>query len=271
MRYIRGFFMSLGNFSVIPCPYRPWDERARGLMLVFLPIVGLLIGFLWYLLSLLMDYGQLPIQLKAALLAVYPFLVTGFMHLDGFMDTTDAILSRRPLVEKQRILKDPHCGAFGVIAVAILLLFQFSAVWAVLEGPWYEAYFRGPDGWYVFLLIPVVSRACSALSLLIWKPLSHSQYANKEVVVDKTKEKRKAGYIAAVAAILVSPGILFGLAAMISGPIQYKSLLVLAVMILIYGLSISHARRELGGVSGDLTGYALTISEAGALMALAVL
>lgn len=271
MRYIRGFFMSLGNFSVIPCPYRPWDERARGLMLVFLPIVGLVIGCLWYLLSLLLDYWQLPIQLKAVLLAVYPFLITGFMHLDGFMDTTDAILSRRPLAEKQRILKDPHCGAFGVIAVAILLLFQFSAAWAVLEGPWYEEYSGGQDGWYVFLLIPLVSRACSALSIFIWKPLNHSQYADKEDRKDKEERKRKGRYIVAAAIILVSPGILFGLAAMISGPIQYKSLLVLAVMILVYGLSISYARRELGGVSGDLTGYALTISEAGALMALAVL
>lgn len=266
MRYIRGFFMSLGNFSVIPCPYRPWDERARDLMLVFLPLVGLIIGGIWYLLLLLMDTWHLPIQLQAALLAAYPFLITGFMHLDGFMDTTDAILSRRPLEEKQRILKDPHCGAFGVIALMLLLIFAFSAAWAILEGPWFYQHLKGMSGGYIFLLIPVVSRGCSALSLFIWKPLGHSQYASGE------EQKKKGLYVVGVMVLLgLIGGLLFGLETFLSHSIQYKYTLALLAVVLLYGLSIGYAKKELGGVSGDLTGYALSISEVGGLVALAVL
>ena len=107
MKVIRAFFMCLGMFSALPCPWRPWDEDARGLMTACLPLVGAMIGGLWYALSLL-GRALLPDALTAALIAALPFLLTGFMHLDGFMDTSDAILSWRPLEQRQTILKDVH-------------------------------------------------------------------------------------------------------------------------------------------------------------------
>ena len=47
MRMIRAFFMALGMFTAIPCPWRPWAEDARDWMLAALPAVGLVIGLLW--------------------------------------------------------------------------------------------------------------------------------------------------------------------------------------------------------------------------------
>ena len=44
MKVIRAFFMCLGMFSAIPCPYRPWDEDARSLMTACLPVLGAVIG-----------------------------------------------------------------------------------------------------------------------------------------------------------------------------------------------------------------------------------
>lgn len=55
-------------------------------------------------------------------MAALPWLVTGFMHLDGYMDVCDAVLSRRELATRQRILKDSHCGAFAVIGMVLLAL-----------------------------------------------------------------------------------------------------------------------------------------------------
>ena len=51
-----------------------------------------------------------------------PLLVTGGFHVDGFMDTTDALSSYREKEERLRILKDPHIGAFAVIGVVIYYL-----------------------------------------------------------------------------------------------------------------------------------------------------
>lgn len=53
-------------------------------------------------------------------------IITGMLHLDGFMDVCDAILSRRSKEEKLRILKDSATGAFAVIPLVILFFLQFG-------------------------------------------------------------------------------------------------------------------------------------------------
>lgn len=257
MRYIHGFFMSLGNFSILPCPYQPWNEKARDLMLVFLPMVGLLIGALWYLLFLLLDYLAIPIQLEAALLTIYPFLITGFIHLDGFMDTSDAILSRKPLEDKYRILKDPHAGAFSVIALGILFVLYYPAMWAALE--------KGGLTILALILIPVISRGCSAFCVLVFKPMGHSQYKKS----DNEKPRKKLAIM--VAAIMILSLVISLALESRWGITHYKSTLVLVLLIFAYSLAMTYASRDLKGVSGDLAGYALTIGETAAIVGLAIL
>ena len=104
MKTVTGFFMAWGNFCAIPCPCKKWDEKARTHMLVMFPIIGLMMGLLWSALFWAVLFLELPVPVSAALLTAYPFVVSGFIHLDGFMDCNDAILSRRPLEERQRIM-----------------------------------------------------------------------------------------------------------------------------------------------------------------------
>ena len=51
-----------------------------------------------------------------ALLVLIPVWVTGGIHLDGYLDTQDALHSYQSRERKLEILKDPHTGAFAVIA-----------------------------------------------------------------------------------------------------------------------------------------------------------
>ena len=117
--------MAWGMFLAIPCPLRRWNEKAREKMLVCLPLVGLAVGGIWLGLYLLLRHAAIG-GLYAFLMAALPWLVTGFMHLDGYMDVCDAVLSRRELATRQRILKDSHCGAFAVIGMVLLALCQWS-------------------------------------------------------------------------------------------------------------------------------------------------
>ena len=115
-QYLTGFFMAWGNFCALPCPCKRWDTNATPLMLGFLPSVGVIIGAIWAVLYFAAVYFGLPYLVVAFLVTFLPFALCGFLHMDGFMHCSDAILSRRPLEDRQRILKDSHTGAFAVIS-----------------------------------------------------------------------------------------------------------------------------------------------------------
>ena len=142
--------MAWGMFLAIPCPRKIWSESARQKMLVCMPLVGLLAGGVWAGAWLLLRGAPGPV--RAAVCAAAPWLVTGFMHLDGYMDVCDAVLSRRDLATRQRILKDSHCGAFAVICMVLLAMGQWSLFLAAED-----------VSWLALLLIPAATRACAGL------------------------------------------------------------------------------------------------------------
>ena len=150
--WVYGFFMAWGMFLAIPCPKKIWSETARRKMLACLPLVGVVVGAVWALCAWLAWY--LPHPLGAALCAAAPWLVTGFLHLDGFMDVCDGVLSRRDLETRRRILKDSHCGAFAVICMVLLAMTQWSAFLSMEAAPLLP-----------LALIPVASRASAAMLL----------------------------------------------------------------------------------------------------------
>ena len=162
--WIYGFFMAWGMFLAIPCPKKIWSETARRKMLACLPFVGIVVGAVWALCAWLAWY--LPHPLGAALCAAAPWLVTGFLHLDGFMDVCDGILSRRDLETRRRILKDSHCGAFAVICMVLLAMAQWSAFLSAENVPLLP-----------LALVPVASRAAAAVAVLALRPMSTSQYS----------------------------------------------------------------------------------------------
>ena len=53
--------------------------------------------------------------MRGASFVLLPVLVTGGIHMDGFLDTTDALSSWQPREKKLEILKDSHAGAFAII------------------------------------------------------------------------------------------------------------------------------------------------------------
>ena len=243
-QYFNAFFMCQSMFCAIPCPMKIWDENARDKQLLFFPFIGAEIGLLWFALAKLCLFLNLPFFLTAFILAVYPFVISGYIHLDGFMDVTDAVKSYRSLEKRREILKDSRVGAFAVIGCIILFIGQF-AVFASMELPNAAA----------LVFIPIVSRCCSSLALNTFKKISESQY----VGVAKNK-----GQIVVLTAQLL---LILVLSFIVCGK---KAITVLAV-IAGYALALSKAYKSLEGVNGDVAGYALTISEFCGVLVLALL
>lgn len=234
------YIMCRSMFCAIPSP-QIWDEKARNRMLPFLPLVGVEIGLYWWLLSLLCRTLSLPALMTGLVLCLYPCLVTGCIHLDGFMDVKDAISSWRDLDRRREILKDSHVGSFAVIGVALVLLGQFAALASL-----------SPEGETLLLLwIPVVSRCGSALAVTALKPLSTSQYAGQA-----RPRGRIVCLIAELCLALTGGFLTCGMSA-----------LALLAGIAAYALALGRAYRSLEGMNGDVAGYALTLSETGMLVA----
>ena len=68
------------------------------------------------------------------LLLVLLALLTGGLHLDGFMDTCDGLFSLRAPEERLAIFRDSRVGSFGVVGAATLLLLQWTALGALPPG-----------------------------------------------------------------------------------------------------------------------------------------
>ena len=239
------FAMCQSMFCAIPFPGNLWDEKARDKMLLFLPIVGLEMGVLWNALAWLCNFLQLPVLVKGLILAVFPYLVAGFIHLDGYMDVTDAVKSCRSLERRREILKDSHVGAFAVIGIVLLVIAQFACMASVPDGADYR----------ILLFVPAVSRCGSSLAVTVLKPMNTSQYA------DQKKPKSHVAVLAAMTALFVAGGFL------LCGKYGFVLLGCLAG----YGAALRKAYRSLEGMNGDISGYALTLSELCAVAVLAIL
>jgi len=220
------------------------------LMLACFPLIGGIIGALWWGFAELLIFSGIHIILVSAVLAVFPLFITGFLHLDGYMDTNDAVLSRRPLEDKLRILKDPHTGAFAVIMIAVLFILQLAAIYAVIENAKY---------FMLLIIMPVVSRCASALSILCLKPMPQSGYANMF--------KQNTGILHKIFLIFIALAAV-ALSFLIAG---IFGLIIVASIILGFIGAMAYAYKDFKGISGDLTGYALVISELCGLVALAVI
>lgn len=263
MKIITGFFMAWGNFCAIPCPCKKWDEKARKQMLVMFPVIGLIIGALWYALFLLLKAAGIPVPLSAALMTAYPFLASGFIHLDGFMDCNDAILSRRPLEERQRILKDSRVGAFAVITAILLFMVFFAAMWSLIDQ-------GGGSAIWCLVLAPVLARALPARDIMAMRPLSTSQYEQSFEDGKNQTYKWVLTAIWLVAALaLLTAGRYLDLRC--GGNAFQAAGVMAAAQLAVALISGAYARKQLGGMSGDIAGYMLIWSELAAVVSLSVM
>ena len=87
---IKSIGSAFGMYSRIPVPGAVWKDGMPRYTMGFFPWVGIFIGVLHYLI-----YRFLPVPAPALvlILAVLPLVVTGGIHVDGFMDTADAFHS----------------------------------------------------------------------------------------------------------------------------------------------------------------------------------
>lgn len=238
MSFVRSIVMAFACFSAIPMPHIDWDDAGQRHMLAAFPLVGAVIGacvWLWGMFAARLGLGAI---LRGAGVTLVPVLLTGGIHLDGFADTVDALSSHASPERKREIMKDPHVGAFAIIGICCYLLAYFSLSCEVA------------DELPLVACIPVASRCLSAFATVSFPAakregmLAHEQTSANPAVVRAVA----SGIFVAVAVAMLARSPAVGAAAALSG---------LATLGLVRRLAL----REFGGMSGDLAGYLLQMSE----------
>ena len=183
MNFIREFLLAVQFFTRIPITgalaawvgFSPTMLRASA---GHFPGVGVLVGAVAVavyalLVALLPDTAFTPL-VAAALSTVTTVLLTGGFHEDGLADVADGLGGSYDKARALEIMKDSRVGAFGAMALVLMLLAKVALV-ALLgsvdgapEG-WDESPFKG---WYVCSALfagHVVSRTLPLL-LIAWLP-----------------------------------------------------------------------------------------------------
>lgn len=121
------------------------EEFARSML--YFPLVGLLIGGLLTAIG----YGaaiRLTPGVVGAVILVTEIMLSGGLHLDGYMDTMDGIFSGRPREKILEIMKDSRVGAHSVIAVGGLFILKYALLVEAVS----------LNLWPVIVLMPALGR-----------------------------------------------------------------------------------------------------------------
>ncbi len=237
---IKPFLIALSMYSKIPVPKVEWTEEGMKYALCFFPVVGLFEGILftavWWLTGRL-GFGAV---FQAAVLTALPVFLTGGIHVDGFLDTMDALSSWQPRERKLEILKDSHTGAFAIIGGILYFLLYAGGISEI----------RQMRTAVLVSLGFILSRILSAGSLSVLKNAKRDGLAYTFM---------SAAHKSRTRAVLLLELTVTGGVMLFAGPVTAGIMAGLAAAVWLYYWKMSY--RQFGGITGDLAGFFLQVCE----------
>ena len=234
MTFFKTLSVAFSTYSALPMPQFPWDEKNMRYAICAFPLVGIVCGAALALWSWLCGILNIGGMLFAAVAACLPLLITGGIHMDGFMDTVDALASRQSRERKLEIMKDSACGAFAAIYCGIYLLLSFGLYCEI-----------GTIGWGGGLIF-VLSRCMSGLCAIT---MPNARKTGMLQAFTEQVHKRTAVAILLILLLLTAATMVF------FAPVS----LVLGLLTLLWYRRF--AMQQFGGITGDTSGFFLQVSE----------
>jgi adenosylcobinamide-GDP ribazoletransferase len=112
---------------------RAFTPQELGEAVAFYPFVGLLLGGLLALADALLAY-LLPPSVRSALILTLWVILTGALHVDGFLDSCDGLLGGWTPEKRLEIMRDERVGAYALAGGVLLFLILFSSLSAISGG-----------------------------------------------------------------------------------------------------------------------------------------
>lgn len=236
---LEGMVIAFAMYSKIPMPRVEWKKENMRYAMCFFPLVGAVIGVLVSLWKGMQEQFAFGTLLFACIGAVIPVLVTGGIHLDGFLDTVDALSAYASREKRLEILKDPHTGAFAII---------FCGVYFVTTVGIYSDLSR--EGIWMVGLGFVFSRILSGISVA-WFPCAKN--SGLAATFAAQADKKRVRIVLAVEAVCVWIGMLA------RSPVKGIVMAGTGLAVWLYYRQMS--QKKFGGITGDLAGWFLCMAE----------
>ena len=251
-----------------------WSVEDFGKSVVAFPYVGLIIGLILALL-----YGILspfiPLVPLMLILVIAEFLITGGLHADGLMDTSDGLFSGRERDRKLEIMKDSRIGSFGVVAFVFVTLLKWQLLTAIPTAEFIPM---------ALIMMPLMSRWSLVLSIRSY-PYAREQgmgaaFANlapKHVITYNTLSTFFMPIVILLIGVILYT-LLYGVYSIFSiadvgyvvglGVLVYATLAIFQInivsMIITYIINriLNHyIVKQLGGTTGDTYGFVVEVTE----------
>lgn len=156
LAWVRTFVLAITFLSILPMPTLVGvSRRELRHSVAWYPWVGAGLGVVAFAVQGLAGRVLPPLAAAGVALGVYT-LLTGGLHVDGLMDTADALGSRHDREASLAVMKDSRVGAMGVMAAVLLLGGKWSALAALPS--W--------DLW-AFVAVPAVARLSLVWSMTL--------------------------------------------------------------------------------------------------------
>lgn len=242
--------MAASYVTSFPCLHKAYTEDDLKGLAKYLPAVGVFIGV--FLAASYLLFAQLSSSeaLRSFLLVLCWLAITGCIHLDGLMDAADGLFSHRSKERMLEIMKDSRVGNFGVITGVMLILAKFSTL-ASLNPSWIIA---------AVLIIPAWARWAEVFAIAVYP------YAKEEGMGKVWHDSTELPDLvrAAIFPALFTASVCFYFHSYVYA--------LLPIAAIVPGLIFSHrVCKILNGHTGDTYGATVELSEAAALIILALL
>ena len=231
------FLVALKFLTIIPLPLRrEVNPEELGRSTAYFPVVGVIIGLILAGLNWLFALF-LPPAVVNGLLIVSLVVISGALHLDGFVDTFDGIAGHKTVEARWRVMHDSRAGAFGIVGVFLLLLVKYVSLNSVPENLLMVT----------LVLMPVVSRWAMVYAIFAY-PYARPTGLGKAF-------KQEASWQRLAIATMITLAVAVGFARLAN--FSYFYLVGLAIILGIWVIVVAIAayfKRKFSGLTGDTYG-----------------
>lgn len=208
----------------------------------YYPLVGALLGLVLIAVDYILAF-VFPLQLRSALLLALWVLLTGALHLDGFLDACDGLLGGFTPEQRMTIMRDERVGAYALAGGSLLLLTEWSALSAL------------PDRAAVLLLAPALGRWAMTLALTAY-PYARPSGLGRDIKDHAGREQAVLATLLAVVVTLAAAWIDF----------NWSALAAALAAGLVTAAAARFTLKRIPGLTGDIYGAICILVELSTLL-----